>query len=145
MPIDEKERARRRALLQAHYRAENDHALDRIMHTFAEEGVMLYNRQTFPDPARIRLAHAYMGFDAPAAFTDLATVAEYEHFTDDEIVVEGRVTGKHTGEFQGFPASGRDVELPFVAFYRFDGAGKLVSERVVMNLGTLGATPSVLG
>jgi hypothetical protein len=29
------------------------------------------------------------------------------------------------------------VELPFVAFYRFDDNGKLTSERVVMNLGPL--------
>jgi len=43
--------------------------------------------------------------------------------------------GTHVGEFQGFAPSGCDVELPFVAFYRFDAAGGLVSERVVMNLG----------
>jgi len=30
-----------------------------------------------------------------------------------------------------------DVELPFVAFYRFDNNGKLTAERVVMNLGPL--------
>ena len=48
----------------------------------------------------------------------------------------------HIGEFQGFAPSGREVELPFVAFYRFDGAGKLVAERVVMNLGPLGAAPA---
>ena len=32
-------------------------------------------------------------------------------------------------EFLGFPPTGRDVELPFVAFYRFDANGKLTSER----------------
>ena len=43
MPIDAKERQRRRALVKAHYAAENDHDLDRIMNTFADDGVMHYN------------------------------------------------------------------------------------------------------
>jgi len=57
--------------------------------------------------------------------------------TDTEIVIEGRSCGKHVSEFLGFLPTGRDVELPFVAFYRFDASGKLTSERVVMNLGPL--------
>ncbi|HEY2388437.1 MAG TPA: ester cyclase [Candidatus Binatia bacterium] len=142
MPIDDTERQRRRALLRAHYAAENDHDLERIMRTFSPSGVMLYNRQAFPDGDSIAQAHAYMGFVAGGAFHDLQTVAEHEHFTDDEIVVEGRLTGRQVGEFQGFPPTGRDVELPFVAFYRFDGTGKLVSERVVMNLGPLAHAPA---
>ncbi len=48
MPIDAKEKERRRALVKAHYAAENDHDLDRIMDTFAADGVMLYPPQA-PD------------------------------------------------------------------------------------------------
>ena len=103
---------------------------------------MIYNRQSFPDDAGIRQAHAYIGFAAGGAFGGLRTIADREHFTADEIVVEGRLCGTHVGEFQGFPPTGREVELPYVAFYRFDAAGKLVSERVVMNLGTLGHQPA---
>ncbi len=54
------------------------------------------------------------------------------------MIVEGRMLGRHTGEFQGFAPTGCEVELPFVAFYRFDADGLLASERVVMNLGVLG-------
>lgn len=143
MPIDEGERARRRALIEAHYAAENAHDLERIMATFSPRGEMLYNRQSFPEPEAIRLAHGYIGFsDAAGAFAGIHNEIDAEHFTDDEIVVEGRLCGTHAGEFQGFAPTGRAVELPFVAFYRFDAAGKLVSERVVMNLGPLGATPA---
>jgi SnoaL-like polyketide cyclase len=78
---------------------------------------------------------------ARGAFRGVRTIADHEHFTADEIVVEGRLCGKHVGEFQGSLPTGADVELPFVAFYRFDSAGKLVSERVVMNLGTLAHAP----
>jgi hypothetical protein len=128
---------RRRALVKAHYAVENRHDLDAIMATFASQAEMLYNRQPFRDPDSIRSAHAYMGFAAAGAFEELHTIAEHEHVTSDEIVIEGRVCGRHVGEFQGFPPTGRAVELPFVAFYHFDRDGKLTSERVVMNLAPL--------
>jgi hypothetical protein len=142
MPIDDAERERRSALLAAHYRAENDNDLDGIMATFAETGEMVYNRQSFADHDSISQAHAYMGFSAAGAFRGLRAIRDQEHFTDHEIVIEGRVCGTHVGEFQGFPPTGQEVELPFVAFYRFDAAGKLTSERVVMNLGSLANAPA---
>jgi len=132
---------RRHALVQAHYAVENHHDLDAIMKTFAGQAEMLYNRQPFRDHDSIRAAHDYMGFAAAGAFEGLRTVAEHEHVTADEIVIEGRLFGRHVGEFQGFAPTDRDVELPFVAFYRFDESGKLTSERVVMNLGPLGSAP----
>ena len=138
MPIDDRERERRRALVQAHYAAENDHDLERIMATFAKDGVMIYNRQDFPGDETIRWAHGYIGMSAaPGAFAGLRAVIDEEHFTDAETVIEGRVCGKHSSEFLGFAPTQREVELPFVAFYRFDANGKLTSERVVMNLGPL--------
>ena len=138
MAIDERERARRHALVRAHYAAENDHDLEGIMKTFSPDGVMLYNRQEFPSDETIRWAHGYIGMSAAAgAFNGLVATIDAEHFTDEETVIEGRRTGRHTSEFLGFAPTGRDIELPFVAFYRFDGGGKLTSERVVMNLGPL--------
>jgi hypothetical protein len=142
MPIDDSERERRLALLNTHFDAENDHDLGRIMGTFSSETEMLYNRQSFRDHSSIAQAHSYMGFAAAqGAFSGLKTLRDREHYTEDEVVVEGRLTGKHVGEFQGFVPTGREVELPYVAFYHFDQSGKLVSERVVMNLGTLAHVP----
>jgi predicted ester cyclase len=138
--IDGTERERRRALVRAHMAAENRHDLDGIMRTFAGTTEMVYNRDSFPSHDAIRGAHAYMGFSvAPGAFAGLRLVADAEHFTADEIVIEGRLCGKHVGEFLGFAPTKRDVELPYVAFYRFDVDGQLASERVVMNLGVLRA------
>ena len=138
MSIDEKERARRRALVHAHMKVENGHDLDGIMATFSGDAEMLYNRQSFHEPDTIRVAHAYFGLSpADGAFKDLRVVPDHEHFTADEIVIEGRMCGTHVGDFEGFPPTGRAVEMPYVAFYRFDECGKLVSERVVMNLAVL--------
>jgi hypothetical protein len=140
MPIDDTERERRRALVHAHMRVENAHDLDGILGTFSEDAVMLYNRQPFEGRDPIGGAHAYFGLSASGgAFEGLRVVPDHEHFTADEIVIEGRMCGRHVGEFQGFAPTNRDVEMPYVAFYRFDARGKLVSERVVMDLAVLRA------
>ncbi len=131
------ERERRRALVHAHMKPENAHDLDGIVRTFSDDAEMLYNGQSFRGEA-IRAAHAYFGMSpAAGAFTGLRVVPDREHLTADEIVIEGRMCGRHVGEFQGFAPTNLDVEMPYVAFYRFDRDGKLVSERVVMNLGAL--------
>jgi len=141
MPITDSEKTRRRALLKTHYDVENDHDMNGIMATFAPDGEMLYNRIPFTDPQSIRDAHGLIGFSGTdGAFKDIHNYIDAEHFTEDEIIVEGRLCGKHVGEFQGFEATGRNVELPFVAFYHFDKTDKLISERIVMNLGVLVAS-----
>ena len=141
MPITDSEKARRRGLLKAHYDVENSHDMYAIMATFSPDGEMLYNRIPFTDPQSIRDAHVRIGFSVTdGAIEDLHMYIDSEHFTDDEIIVEGRLCGKHVGEFLGFEATGRNVELPYVAFYHFDKTDKLISERVVMNLGALVAS-----
>ncbi len=138
MPITDSEKTRRRALLKTHYDVENGHDMNGIMATFSPDAEMLYNRISFTDPQSIRDAHVRIGFSGTdGALEDLDNCIDSEHFTDDEIIVEGRLCGKHVGEFLGFEATGRYVELPFIAFYHFDKTDKLISERVVMNLGVL--------
>ena len=141
MPITDSEKNRRRALLKTHYDVENDHDMNGIIATFAPDGEMLFNRFPFTDPQSIRGAHGLIGFSGTdGAFEDIHNYIDVEHFTEDEIIVEGRLCGQHIGDFQGIEATGRNVELPFVAFYHFDKTGKLISERVVMNLGALVAS-----
>ncbi len=138
MHITESEKTRRRALLKTHYDVENSHDIDGIMATFSPDAEMVYNRAPFTDPQSIRYAHGLLGFSGTdGAFENIHTYIDREHFTGDEIIVEGRLCGKHVGNFQGIEATGRNVELPFVAFYHFDKTDKLISERVVMNLGAL--------
>ena len=141
MPITDSEKTRHRALLKTHYTVENDHNMNEIMATFSLLGEMLYNRIPFTDPQSIREAHGLLGFSGTdGAFEDIHTYIDAEHFTEGEIIVEGRLCGKHVRKFQGIEATGRNVELPFVAFYRFDKTDKLISERIVMNLGVLVAS-----
>ena len=141
MSITDSEKTRRRALLKTHYDVENSHDMNGIMATFSPDCEMLFNRTPFTDPQSIRAGHEYIGFSGTdGAFEGIHNHIDGEHFTDNEIIVEGRLCGKHVGEFEGIEATGRNVELPFVAFYHFDKTDKLISERVVMNLGVLVAS-----
>jgi hypothetical protein len=92
----------------------------------------------FRSGAEIRAAHEYLGFaESGGAFASPKNIVDRENFTDTDIVLEGRLVGVHQGEFLGFAPTGREVELPFVAFYCFGADGLLSDERVVMNLGPL--------
>jgi len=138
MPVSDTEKARRSALLRHHYEVENNHDIDGIMATFSPDGEMHYNRQTFADPDSIKFAHGLIGlWGSDGAIEGAQNHIDNELFTEEEIIVEGRLCGRHIAEFQGIAASNQDVELPFVAIYRFDETDKLISERVVMNLGSL--------
>jgi ketosteroid isomerase-like protein len=138
VPVAEPERERRHALLHRHYAAENTHDLPGIMATFAPDAVMHYNGVPFSTPELIEAAHAYLGFaDVAGAFESPRNAIDRVSYTDDDIVVEGRLNGTHVESFLGFAGTGRTVELPFTAFYRFGAHDLITSERVVMNLGPL--------
>jgi predicted ester cyclase len=127
----ERERERWRRLVRAHVAAENAHDLPAIMATFAEHAIGVINEQVATTPDTIAQGHALFGLSAtPGIFTSLQVIHEREHFTDEEIVYEGRFHGVHTGAAPGFPPpSGQTLDLPYIVVYRFDREGKLVSER----------------
>jgi hypothetical protein len=138
MAINESERQRRKALVYAHMAAENAHDVDKVLETFAEDTEMIFNGLSVRDHNIIHHLHSQFAFSPDqSAITGTRLIADREHFTDDEIVIEGRLCGKHVADWGAYPATGRDVELPYIAFYCFDDDGKLSSERVVMDFGSL--------
>lgn len=54
----------------------------------------------------------------------------------DKVVVRARVMGTHKGDFNGIPATGKAVDLPFVIIYRFEG-GKIAEHWMEANHLTL--------
>jgi predicted ester cyclase len=50
----------------------------------------------------------------------------------DYAAVSGRFRGKHVGEFNGVPATGRQVEFGFIDFMHFEN-GKLTDEHIEMS------------
>ena len=142
--IDPKEQERRRALLRSRTTTPRTTTISTASWPPSPAVPrMIYNGQRFSEPDHIRWAHGYIGMSAlPGGFTNLRTIRDREHYTADEVVVEGHLCGTHTGEFQGFAATEREVVLPFVTFYRFDASGLLGVERIVMNLGMLRDRPA---
>ncbi len=53
-----------------------------------------------------------------AAFTDPVVVSEEVVAEGDRVFTRGYFTGRHTGTFQGIPATGRTVKVPTIGFHR---------------------------
>lgn len=139
MPVDEKERERRRRLVRAHVDAENAHDIEAIMASFAPHAIGRMNGDVSTGPEGVRQGHVLFGLsEEPGIFSDLQVVHEVEHFSDEEIIYEGHFVGVHTGTAPGFPPpTGKEVILPYVVVYRFDCEGLLVSESANVELSSL--------
>lgn len=123
--------------LDEHLRAENRHDVDGIMNTFANNGILIFNGVSIADRDRIRALHEELGFGEGGGFSDL-TIEEKERYVSDRaIILEQVVRGRHTGVWQGVPATGQKVELAVSTVYKFDEEGKLSSENVYFDTGGL--------
>ena len=60
-----------------------------------------------------------------AAFPDMRMDVEDLIASGDKVVVRGRFTGTHQGEFMGMPATGRSVDLALIDILRFGADGKV--------------------
>jgi hypothetical protein len=135
-------RERWRHLLDLHIGSENRHDLPGVMATFSEAGEMIFNRTPFTTPEEIAQGHIVFGFsNMPGSLANTREVPERLYYTDDEILIEGKIIGDHIGTIGAFVATNRRVELHYSAFYRFDDNDELVSERVTMNWAPL-VTPA---
>lgn len=113
-----------------HLALENAGDKERVLaETFATEGV-------FYDvvPANVRLdgIEQVSGFyDALfATFPDIRITITHEYDVPGCCVREGKVSGTHSAEFAGLPASGNPASFPLCDMYIFgDDPNKLVAER----------------
>lgn len=129
--MTDKERVElQRKCVEQHVALENSHQLDRVLpETFVQEGA-------FYDVAP-GLAH-FEGLQGVRDFYDMLfntlpdihIVMTHEYDVPGCCVREGYVTGTHSAEFAGVPASGNPVSFPFAAMYLFgDDPTRLLAER----------------
>lgn len=123
--------------LEEHIQAENLHDVNAIMETFAESGVLVFNGAPLTDQDRIRMLHEQLGFSERGGFSDLRVDVKQRYVSEEAIILEQVVSGRHTGEWQGIAATGRQIEVAVCTVYKFDTAGKLASENVYFDTGTL--------
>lgn len=116
--------------LARHLAAENAHDVDAIVHTFAADGVLVLNGVTFRGRETLRKVHAGFGFGDGGAFSDLRVREIHRHIGPDAIVLEERLSGRHTGTWEGLAPTGREFEIAVCAVYELDALGELTAERV---------------
>jgi hypothetical protein len=128
------DRLRWRRLVDLHMGEENAHDLPGVMQTFSTRGEMIFNGIPFLTPEAIAQGHVLFGMSQmQGALAQTQVVPEREYYTDDSVLIEGRVVANHVGNVLGFVGKGKPVSLPYSAIYQFDRGGKLLSERIVMD------------
>ena len=134
---DESRAGARLAVLAEHLRAENAHDVDAIVATFAPGAALVLNGERFDRPGVIRVVHERLGFAPGGGFADLR-IEELARYTEGAaIVLEQRLTGRHTGSWEGIAPTGRAVEIPVCTVYLFDDRDRLALERVYFDRGLL--------
>ena len=119
-----------RACVKEHLALENAHQKDRVLaETFATEGVFY---DVVPGHAHMEgLEQVQDFYDALfATFPDIHIEITHQYDVVGCCILEGKVTGTHSAEFAGVPASGNFASFPFAAMYIFgDDPNKLIAER----------------
>jgi steroid delta-isomerase-like uncharacterized protein len=98
--------------------------------TFAKDGVFY---DVVPGNAgRLEGLDGVVGFYEMlfATLPDMQITVTHQYDVPGCCILEGIVTGTHSAEFSGVPASGRFISFPFAAIYIFgEDPTKLVAER----------------
>jgi len=124
-------------VIEKHLRAENAHDIDAIMATFGEHPTFRLNGTLHSDRDSIISMYDGLGFGEKGYFSDLKAEAKQQHVTEDSIVLELLLSGRHTADWQGLRATGRTFEIPACAVFEFDKQGTLAAERVYFDSGLL--------
>jgi len=61
-----------------------------------------------------------------SAFPDLRLIIEEQIAEGDKVVSRGTIRGTHQGEFRGMAPTGKEMEIPGMAVFRFSPEGKVV-------------------
>ena len=117
-------------ILDGHLDAENRHDLDAILDTYGRDPTVTINGQVFAGLASIRRFHERLGFSPGGSFSDLQVGERRRYVSDQAVIIEQTLSGRHTGTWQGLQATGRSFEVPVCTVYTFDEEGKLAGERV---------------
>ncbi len=123
--------AAQRKCVDLHVAIENAQQIERIIpETFAKQGIFYHLAPgviNFQGPEGVRDFYEMLFGVLP----DIHITYSHEYDLPGYSIREGVVTGTHSAEFAGVPASGRKVVFPFCGIYIFDNADPtmLIAER----------------
>jgi len=132
--LSELQREARIRLVEAHLQAENNHDINGIVETFGTQAFFVLNGLRLEGREQIQSIYEGFGFGDNGGFSDLNARVEKWHIADDSIVLELTLSGVHTNEWNGIPATNNKFEVTACAIFSFDDEGKLESERVYFDM-----------
>ncbi len=121
-------------LVEEHCLAENNHDLKAIMETFGTNPSFGLNDLNVSGREMVQGLYAGFGFSEDGSFSRLRVEITKRYVSDETIVVEMMLSGKHTGDWNGLAPTGQEFRVPACAIFTFDGEGKLAGEKVYADL-----------
>ena len=126
MPPTAEMRKKREEVVLEHMESENRHEFDITLETFHHPRYeLIATGDVYDGPEQVS---AYFE-ESRTAFPDQRNELRALHHTDDGVMVEAIVRGTHSGPLRSLPPTGREYELPIMAFFVFE-EDRLVCERV---------------
>jgi len=132
--IDDELRARRRDLIEEHFRSEVAHEFELTLATFNGHPhyEIMATGQVFDGDDEV------MGYyrTTRTAFPDQRHDEVRLHVADDAVIAEFDLLGTNTGEFYGLPPTGKAFRVPIIAVFFFDG-DRITNERIYFDSASL--------
>jgi steroid delta-isomerase-like uncharacterized protein len=125
----------RLAIVEEHVSLENEHNLDGIMGTFGEAA--RYDDE--PWDAHYTGRQEVRAFYAQLlrALPDLSIDIRRRHASEDAVILEVIIRGRHLGSWRGLPATGRQVDFPLCGVYTFDASNHIAGEKIYYDRATV--------
>lgn len=125
-------RRQREATVREHMEAENAHDFHRCIAAFA------HPRYEIVATGEVWDGHSGVNTllqENKRGFPDFRFHPESVHHAADAVIVEGRFTGTHRGNWRGLPPTGRKVDFRLIIVFVFDGE-QMICERTYFDIGT---------
>jgi steroid delta-isomerase-like uncharacterized protein len=121
--------------VEAHVRSENDHDLGGIMRSFGAGAH--YDDEPWDEH--------HQGHDQVTAYyetlleamPDLHIYVRRRHVSEEAIIVETNITGRHQGTWRGLPGTGRRLNFPLCGIFTFDEQDLLAGEKIYYDRATV--------
>ena len=126
-------RQRREEIVHQHVNAENNGDLDQMIASFHSP-----HYQVIPMGAIVDGADAVRSMfgDVLKGFPDFHFITLKLYHDENAVIVEGRMTGTHQGEFAGMTPKGRKMDIQAACIFDFD-EDRLMNETVYFDFATL--------
>lgn len=122
-------------IVEEHVGLENEHNLDGIMGTFGETAQ--YDDEPWNAHYKGRQEVRSFYGELLKAMPDLHIDIQRRHLSQDAIVLEVIIRGRHLGKWRGLPGTGNQLNFPLCGIFTFDRDNKLAGEKIYYDRATV--------